>query len=112
MKRRSSFDVLEMPNYAPVEGSRYFHVPPSTVAYWTEEPNIVIKLAADNPPVLSFKNLVEFYVLEGLRKIHGVKLHRIREAVEDMRANERSLYPLADFDIKTDGKYVLFYREG
>ena len=110
MNKRSNSDVLEMPNYAPSEGSRYFHVPVSTLAYWTEEPNVVIKLASNHPPLLSFKNLAEFYVLEGLRKIHGVKLHRIREAVNDMKKNEGSVYPLADFDIKTDGKYVLFYR--
>src|SRR5579864_1017907 len=110
--RKKREDVLEVPNYSPIEGVRYFHIPLSTLAYWTEEPNQLVLLASKNPRMLSFKNLVELYVLEGLRKIHGVHTSRIRSAVKFLLATERSRHPLADYDIRTEGKNVVFYKQG
>lgn len=110
--RKKREDVLELPNYSPMEAVRYFHIPPSTLAYWTEEPNQLVHLASQLPRMLSFKNLVELYVLEGLRKIHGVHTSRIRSAVSFLLATEDSRYPLADYDIRTEGKNVVFYKGG
>jgi uncharacterized protein (DUF433 family) len=117
MLRRSSMqmkrnNVLEMPNYSPMEAVRYFHIPSSTLAYWTEEPNQLVVLASQSPRLFSFKNLVELYVLEGLRKIHGVHTSRIRSAVEFLWRNEKSRHPLADYDIRTEGKNVVLYKKG
>ena len=105
-------DVLEMPNYSPAEASRYFHIPSSTLAYWTEEPNRLVFLGSEEPPLLSFKNLVELYVLEGLRRIHGVHTSRIRSAICFLLGTEKSRHPLADYDIRTEGKNVVFYKKG
>jgi uncharacterized protein (DUF433 family) len=110
--RKGKYNVLEMPNYSPMEAVRYFHIPLSTLAYWTEEPNQLVALASHTPPLLSFKNLVELYVLEGLRKIHGVHTSRIRTAVNFLLKTERSRHPLADFDIRTEGRDVVFYKKG
>lgn len=104
--------LLEMANYSPMEAVRYFHIPHSTLAYWTEEPNQLVILPSQEPPLLSFKNLVELYVLEGLRKIHGVHTSKIRSAVEYLLRNEKSRHPLADYDIRTEGKNVGFYNRG
>jgi uncharacterized protein (DUF433 family) len=60
--------------------------------------------------MLSFKNMVELYVLEGLRSIHKVHTRRIRRAVEYLLSSEKSRHPLADYDIVTDGKDVKFYE--
>ena len=62
--------------------------------------------------MLSFKNLVELYVLEGLRKVHGVQTSRIRSAVNFLLSTEKSRHPLADYDIRTEGKNVVFYKNG
>ena len=105
-------NILDMPNYSPIEAVRYFHVPMSTLAYWTEEPNEMVTLASNSPRLLSFKNLVELYVLEGLRKIHGVHTSRIRRAVDFLLETEKSRHPLADYDIRTEGKNVVFYKRG
>jgi uncharacterized protein (DUF433 family) len=105
-------NILEMANYSPMEAVRYFHVPPSTLAYWTEEPNPLVILPSQEPPLLSFKNLVELYVLEGLRKIHGVHVSRIRTAINFLLEHERSRHPLADYDIRTEGKNLVFYKKG
>lgn len=110
--RKSRYNVLEMPNYSPIEAVRYFHIPTSTLAYWTEEPNQLVVLASQEPRLLSFKNLVELYVLEGLRKIHGVHTSRIRSAVNYLLDKEPSRHPLADYDIRTEGKNVVFYKRG
>src|SRR5580700_11224628 len=110
--RKMNYNVLEMANYSPIEAVRYFHIPSSTLAYWTEEPNQLVVLPSQEPPLLSFKNLVELYVLEGLRKIHGVHTSRIRSAVNFLLETERSRHPLADYDIRTEGKNVVFYKRG
>lgn len=106
------YRILEMPNYSPIEAVRYFHIPVSTLAYWTEEPNQLVVLASQTPRLLSFKNLVELYVLEGLRKIHGVHTSKIRSAVDFLLETERSRHPLADYDLRTEGKSLMFYKQG
>ena len=110
--RKARYNVLEMANYSPMEAVRYFHIPPSTLSYWTEEPNQLVAMPSQEPPLLSFKNLVELYVLEGLRKIHGVHTSRIRSAVNFLLGSEKSRHPLADYDIRTEGKNVVFYKKG
>lgn len=110
--QKSKCNILELPNYSPMEAVRYFHIPSSTLTYWTEEPNQLVVLASQTPRLLSFKNLVELYVLEGLRTIHGVHTSRIRSAVDFLLETEKSRHPLADYDIRTEGKNVVFYRKG
>jgi uncharacterized protein (DUF433 family) len=109
-------DPLEMPNYSPAEAARYFHIPPATVSYWTSGPKPMVTLASEGPKMLSFKNLVEFYVLEGLRHIHGLKLRAIRTAVAELRdlmKHEASRHPLADHELRTlEGRYLVFVRNG
>lgn len=111
LKHRS--DSMEMPNYSLIEAVRYFHIPLSTVEYWTSGTNPIVTLASTRPKMLSFSNLVEFYVLEGLRHIHGLKLRAIRNAVEDLLRHEQSRHPLAEFELDTlERKYLVFKRKG
>jgi uncharacterized protein (DUF433 family) len=113
MMDRDQRHVLEMPNYSLVEAARYFHVPFSTVEYWTKRERPLVILASMQPKMLSFMNLVEFYVLEGLRHIHGLRLRAIRDAVEDMRDRERAMHPLAEYELRTlEHKYLVFLRDG
>jgi uncharacterized protein (DUF433 family) len=111
--KEQSDDILELPNYSPIEASRYFHIHPSTLSYWTNGPEPLVKLASTRPRLLSFKNLVELYVLEGLKGIHGLHLQAIRTAVEDLLEHEFSAHPLADFELNTLNKrHIVFQREG
>lgn len=111
--RRSIKNVLDIPNYAPSEAKRYFHLPLSTMEYWAEGGSeALVRLASVRPSLLSFNNLVEFYVLEGLRKVHEVSLHNIRLAVAYMENEMRSDHPFAEYDIRTEGRYVWFFRDG
>lgn len=107
--RRVTFDPLEVPNYGFQEAVRYLHVPNTTLHYWMK-PSIALLTPADRQNrTFSFKNLVECYVLNGLREIHGVRVSRIRTALSYLRRNFPSKHPLADYELKTDGRYIFFW---
>src|SRR6185437_10626960 len=60
--------------------------------------------------VFSFTNLVELYVIKGMHEIHGVKLPQIRTAVDYLLENWESRHPLAEYELKTDGRYIFFWQ--
>jgi uncharacterized protein (DUF433 family) len=53
------------------------------------------------PLLLSFKNLVECYVLESLRYTHGISMKSIRHCVDQLRQEVPSKFPLADYEVST-----------
>jgi len=111
--QRVKFNPLEIPNYTVDETSRYLLVPDSTVRYWAIGESGAAPLTtvySRKPVLLSFKNLVELYVLESLRVIHDVGLSRIRRSVEELRIEKPSKYPLADYQLATRGRKI--YLEG
>src|SRR4051794_38533677 len=78
-------DPLEVPNYTLDEAIRYLHVP--NLRYWVvgdEYSAPLTTVYSRRPLLLSFKNVVECYVLESLRRIHNVSLQRIRKDVEEL----------------------------
>ena len=112
-KLKAGFNPLEIPNYTVEEASRYLLVPVSTVRYWTIGEAGAAPLTtvfSRRPLLLSFKNLVELYVLESLREIHDIGLPRIRKSVEELRIERPSKYPLADYQLATRGRRI--YLEG
>jgi uncharacterized protein (DUF433 family) len=120
--KRIEHNPLQIPNYGMIEASRYLHIPHSTLQFWTSGTEPIVKLAATGRrPMLSFKNLVECYVVQGMRTMYGIKVQKIRAASRWMRKNLASPHPLADCDITTngvnlfldiDGTLVCISREG
>lgn len=111
--RRPKHNPWEVPNYTIEESSRYLHVAESVLRYWIIGEQGAAPLTtvySRNPLLLSFKNLVELYVLESLRHIHGINLRRIRRDVEELRRERPSKYPLADYQLATRGRKI--YLEG
>jgi uncharacterized protein (DUF433 family) len=111
--RKAGFNPLEIPNYTVEEAARYLLVPVSTVRYWTiGEANAapLTTIFSRRPLLLSFKNLVELYVLQSLREIHDIGLPRIRRSVEELRIEKPSKHPLADYQLATRGRRI--YLEG
>jgi uncharacterized protein (DUF433 family) len=106
------FNPLEIPNYTVEEAARYLLVPESTVRYWTGDQSTtpLTTVYSRRPLLLSFKNLVELYVLECLREIHDIGLPLIRRSVQDLRIEKPSKYPLADYQLATMGRKI--YLEG
>src|SRR5271157_6002868 len=112
---RAKFNPLEIPNYTVEEAARYLIVPVSTVRYWSIGEAGAAPLTtvySRRPLLLSFKNLVELYVLESLRESHDVGLPRIRRSVEELRIEKPSKYPLADYQLATRGRKIYLEGEG
>jgi uncharacterized protein (DUF433 family) len=108
--RRQGVDPLEVPNYAYPEAVRYLHIPNTTLHRWLRRDFDLIRPAGTR--AFSFTNMVELYVIKGLEEIHGVELKQIRRAVEYLRENLQARHPLADFELKTDGQWVLIFHKG
>src|SRR5438876_5258824 len=98
MKKRI-ISVLDVPNYGIPEASAYLHIPISTLRYWvigTSRDPALLKLAARRPrPLLSFKNLVECYVLELIRISHNIPVRTIRYSLRTAVEKFPSKHPFA-----------------
>ena len=114
-------DLRETPAYAIAEAAGYLRVPKSTLRAWLiGQPyrvgddqrffRPVIEIADSQNRSLSFINLVEVFVLAGLRRTHTVPLGKVRKAVDYVRRHFNSKRPLAEEQFETDG-VDLFVRK-
>lgn len=103
-------DPREIPAYPPFEAAKYVGVPLSTLRSWlhgTKAFTPVISIASSTDPQLSFFNLVEAFVIAGLRRHHGMSLQRIRTSVKQLQAFAPNLvHPLADADLITFAREI------
>lgn len=89
----AAHDLRNQPAYTVVEAARYLKLPPATLRTWVAgrdypstdgrrhfEPLIIP--ASESPPILSFWNLIEGHVLSALRRVHGVSVRKVREALD------------------------------
>ncbi len=107
-------DLREMPAYGISEAAHYLGIPQATLRSWvmgrhypTETEKRFFKPIIDLPDkeqrLLSFVNLVEVYVLDALRRAHGVPLSQVRKSVEYLKSRLDSKHPLAEQKFATDG---------
>jgi uncharacterized protein (DUF433 family) len=113
--KRQSINVLNVPNYGIPEASAYLHVPISTLRYWVignEREPALLRLAKRQPrPLLSFKNLVECYVLELIRVSHHVHVRTIRYSLETALNKYPSKHPFADYSLSTRHGHIYLDQE-
>ena len=106
----SNRDPREIPAYPLVEAARYVGVPLSTLRGWVGERNdvpAVIELPEDSDGQLSFYNLVEAFVLAGLRRKHQLPLQQLRRDLMTLRTMHPDVHhPLADLDLATFARSV------
>ena len=57
--------------------------------------------------MLSFTNLIEAHVLHAIRRVHKIRMSKVREAMRAIREEVESLHPLAEVDLYTEGKNIL-----
>ena len=100
----------EIPNYGASDAVRWIHIPRQTMNHWLRGDFPVVNMADPQRRLFSFKNLVELYVVKGLTEIHGVRLPAIRQALEYLQEQWESRHPLADYELKTDGKHIFFWQ--
>ena len=107
-------DLRELPAYAVGEAAAYLGLPPSTLRSWTlgqryrvnGQPRVfrpVVAIADRQGRKLSFINLVEAFVLAGIRREHSIPLPKVRRAVEYLRRTFGTKRPLAEERFETDG---------
>ena len=105
-------DLREMPAYGIAEAAGYLRLPVSTLRAWMlgqrygEAPKIfraVIDIADRKERQLSFINLVEAFVLAGIRREHEIPLPKVRRALDYLRRTFRTSRPLAEESFQTDG---------
>lgn len=78
-------DVREMPAYGIAEAAGYLRLPKSTLRAWTmgqRDFRPVIEIADRAGRKLSFLNLVEAFLLAGIRREHTVPLPKVRKALD------------------------------
>ena len=89
-------DLREMPAYGIPEAAGYLRLPVSTLRAWSlgqryrvgDQPKLfkpVIDIADRKERQLSFINLVEAFVLAGIRREHEIPLPKVRKAVDYLR---------------------------
>ena len=108
-------DLREIPAYSISEAAGYLRMPYSTLRAWMlgqQSFRSVIEIADRNQRKLSFINLVEAFVLAGIRREHSVPLPKVRKAVEFLRKRFNSARPLADEQFATDGIHLFVEKFG
>lgn len=116
-------DPREQPNYRLPEAAHYLRIPESTLRMWLfgqgyrtasgrRRSQPIIAIAGDDPPRLSFVNMVEAHVLSAIRYQHGVELSAVRRAVEYLTRELGSRHPLTEEQFQTDGVSLFVKRLG
>jgi uncharacterized protein (DUF433 family) len=107
-------DPRGLPAYSIVEAARYVGAPLNTLRAWLGRQigfAGVIELPSDSDQ-LSFFNLTEAFVINGLRRKHGVPLQRLRHTIEWLQSRvPSSRHPLADLDLSTFAEEVFLEED-
>ena len=115
-----SRDPREIPTYTISEAAHYLLIPLATLRSWTvgryypvqegkRRFNPVVAVPQQHPAMLSFVNLIEAHVLDAIRRVYGVRLPEVRNAIAFLQREFKSEHPLVEQKIETDGK-DLFIR--
>ena len=102
--------------------ARSFRMPSATLRSWVvgrPYPTAVgrrffkplIHLPDRSRPILSFVNLVEAHVLEGIRRQENIALRKVRTAIDFLERQYHSAHPLVEHKFATDGLDLL-HRKG
>lgn len=110
-------DIYNTPTYSVADAARYLHIPVGTLRSWlhgryypTKEGQQYFEPLIQRPdpslPQLSFTNLIEAHVLRSIRQIHGVRLDKIRSALDYLDKQFQMPHPLVRVEFKTDGVHL------
>lgn len=99
-------DLRDLPAYTIGEAAAYLRLPKSTLRAWMVGQRgfrSVVEIADRRDRKLSFINLVEAFVLAGIRREHSIPLPKVRKAVEYLRRTFGTRRPLAEERFEADG---------
>jgi uncharacterized protein (DUF433 family) len=119
----SSGDPRLSPAYSVAEAAHYLRMPQETLRSWVlgrlypvlgrqKRSKPLVHLDDPKGQYLSFINLVEAHVLAAIRRRHGVKLPKVRIALDYVRRQFAIERPLIDEGFQTDGLDLFVERYG
>jgi len=111
------------PAYSVAEAAHYLRMPEGTLRSWvagrwypvagkSKRSRPLIHLDDSHRQYLSFINLVEAHVLAAIRRRHGVKLPKVRTALDYVKRQFTIERPLIDQTFQTDGLDLFVERYG
>jgi uncharacterized protein (DUF433 family) len=123
MAFKASDDPRLVPAYSVAEAAHYLRMPEETLRSWVvgrmypaagqlKRSRPLVHLDDPQRQYLSFINLVEAHVLAAIRRRHGVKLPKVRNALDYVRRQFRTERPLIDQAFQTDGLDLFVERYG
>ena len=116
-------DPRLLPAYPVAEAAHYLRMPEETLRSWvagrlypvsgpSKRSRPLVHLDDPQRKDLSFINLVEAHVLAAIRRRHGVKLPKVRAALDYVRKQFQVERPLIDEVFQTDGLDLFVERYG
>jgi uncharacterized protein (DUF433 family) len=117
-------DPRLIPAYTTVDAARYLRIPERTLFDWAfgysyrtskrerRHMAALIKVAATDHHLLSFTNLAELHVLDALRRVHRIRMNKIRQTILYMNRTLGTDHPLVHQDMWTDGLSVFIEHYG
>jgi uncharacterized protein (DUF433 family) len=116
-------DLRETPAYGIAEAAGYLRLPISTLRAWLLGQRYrvgktskffqpVIEIADAKNRHMSFINLVEAFVLAGIRREHEIPLPKVRRAVAYLQRTFNTRRPLAEEKFQTDGVNLFVEKMG
>ena len=120
---RMADDPRLLPAYSVAEAAQYLRMPEETLRSWVtgrlypvsgQQRRSKPLIRWDDPKrqYLSFINLVEAHVLAAIRRQHGVKLPKVRRALDYVRREFHIERPLIDQALQTNGLDLFVERYG
>lgn len=106
-------DLWEVPIYGALDAAHYLRIPYQTLRYWLRgRDNVgpIVAPAANDPPRLSFTNLLECHMLSAMRSEYDLKLPKVRKALRTLTSKGNMKHPLLARSFETNG-IDLFIRE-
>lgn len=105
-------DPRAMPAYPLVEAGHYLGIRPTTLGSWFREDGGIVAADRDGQQI-SFWNLIEAFVLKGLREQHTLSMQRIRVAVAELQRLYPDLtHPLVQLDLAVLNRDLYADRSG
>jgi uncharacterized protein (DUF433 family) len=116
-------DPRETPTYGIPEAAHYLRLPTATLRSWMigrtyptkaggRRFRPVIQIADPKNNLLSFLNLAEAHILSAFRRVHAVKLDKIRNALDFVTERLACEHPLISQDFETDGVSLFVTQYG
>ena len=117
-------DPRLIPAYTTVDAARYLRIPERTLFDWSfgfsrrasggqrrrVEP--LIRVVDPVHHLLSFTNLAELHVLDGLRRVHRLQMKKIRQTVVYLARTLSTEHPLVHQDMWTNGLSIFVEHYG